>query len=222
MQRYLKNASEIEVYFNIKMNGILGVKRVDREGEIHFSVSPDNAMTLNKQDIKQWYPMRVTYSREMKIKALLDEAGIDSFIPMHYVEKTIKDKTTRNYEPVIHNLIFIYESRSCIDNLKSISLRELRYIMDRENHSPIIIPTKQMDDFIAVAATDDEQTMYLDAQDVALKRGDRVRILSGIWKGVEGKFVRIKRGLRVVVEIQGIMAIATASLHPSLVEKIDV
>lgn len=78
-----------------------------------------------------------------------------------------------------------------------------------------------MEDFIAVSGSIDEHILYLTPQEVALKNGDYVRITDGIWKGIEGKLVRIKKNLRVVVELQGLAAVATTSIHPSLVEKIE-
>ena len=98
----------------------------------------------------------------------------------------------------------------------------LRYIMDRETRQPITIPEQQMRNFIAVAGTYDQQIVYLPPMDVtAMSKGDRVRITGGIFEGVEGVFVRIKGDRRVVVSIQGIMAVATTFIHPSLIEKID-
>ena len=35
-------------------------------------------------DPKTWFPMRVTYSREMKVKGELDRLGIENFVPMTY------------------------------------------------------------------------------------------------------------------------------------------
>ncbi len=35
-------------------------------------------------DPKIWFPMRVTYQREMKVKSELDKLGIESFVPMRY------------------------------------------------------------------------------------------------------------------------------------------
>jgi len=35
-------------------------------------------------DPKIWFPMRVTYQREMKVKAELDRLGIECFVPMRY------------------------------------------------------------------------------------------------------------------------------------------
>jgi len=46
-------------------------------------------------DPKTWFPMRVTYQREMKVKAELDRLGIENFVPMRYriVERRV-DGTT--------------------------------------------------------------------------------------------------------------------------------
>lgn len=170
-----------------------------------------------------WYPLRVTYSRELKVKEYLDGCTIENFLPMHYEEKLQGERMVRQLVPVVHNLLFARASRHDMGQLKSDSPVSglVRYMMDPVTRLPLIVPDKQMQDFIAVAGTVDEQVMFLSPSEVAMKKGDRVRIIGGIWKGVEGKFVRVKRGLRVVVEIQGVMAVATASLHPSLVQKIE-
>lgn len=52
-----------------------------------------------------------------------------------------------------------------------------------------------------------------------MKKRDRVRVTGGIFEGVEGEFVRIKGDRRVVDSIQGVM-VATAFIHPSLIELI--
>ena len=46
-------------------------------------------------DPKTWFPMRVTYQREMKVKAELDRLGIENFVPMRcrIVERRV-DGTT--------------------------------------------------------------------------------------------------------------------------------
>lgn len=170
-----------------------------------------------------WYPLRVTYSRELKVKEYLDTCSIESFIPMHYAEKEQGEGVVRQLVPVIHNLVFVHISRNDIEELKASSPVStlIRYMMNPITRLPIVIPEKQMQDFIAVAGTVEEQVMYLSPTEVAMKKGDRVRIIGGIWNGVEGKFIRVKRDLRVVVEIEGVMAVATAGIHPSLVQKLE-
>ena len=172
---------------------------------------------LKKQEGIAWYAIRVTYSREMIFKEYLDGHNVENFIPMHY------ESTDLKLVPIIHNLVFVHSTKRSIDTFKSeLEVRlPIRYIMDKATGRPIIIPDKQMQDFIAVSGTYDDQLVYLDPVSVILKKGDKVRITGGIFSGVEGVFVRVKGDRRVVVSIQGIMAVATAFIHPSLIEKIE-
>lgn len=44
--------------------------------------------------------------------------------------------------------------------------------------------------------------------------------ITGAFRGVEGEFVRVRNDRRVVVTIEGVMAVATTFVHPSLVEPV--
>ena len=159
-------------------------------------------MNTSSADLN-WYPLRITYSRELALKNYLDSKQIENFIPMRYEYIVRNECKIRKLVPAIHNLVF-----------------PIRYIMDCETQQPITIPDVQMRSFIAVAGNCDQQVVYLDPTTINLKRGQRVRITGGVFEGVEGEFVRIKDDRRVVVVIQGLMAVATAFIHPSLIEQI--
>ena len=45
----------------------------------------------------QWFAMRVTYRRELDVKNLLDQQGVSSFIPMHYVIRMAKKRAQRKF-----------------------------------------------------------------------------------------------------------------------------
>lgn len=92
-----------------------------------------------------------------------------------------------------------------------------------ESEYQSLFPDDQMRHFMAVTATYDEQLLYLDPAEINLQQGDLVRITQGIFTGVVGRFLRIKggRSRRVVVSVQGVMAVATAALPASFVEKIE-
>lgn len=174
------------------------------------------------KDEQCWFAVRVTYSREMVLKKYLDRFGIENFVPMCYSEASVRNQRGRVLVPVIHNLVFIRCSRAELIRIKTETEGRLpvRYILDRETHQPLIIPSKQMQDFIAVAGTLDEQLIYLDPTETSLKKGDKVRITGGLFAGVEGVMMRIRGDRRIVVAVTGMMAVATAFIHPSLLEKI--
>lgn len=169
---------------------------------------------------KKWYPLRVTYQQEMKVKHDLDSKKIECFIPMTYVYKMHGERRIKQLKPAIHNLIFVRLSEVEIKEYKERSPLPIRYIMNRETRKPITIPDRQMHNFIGVAGTYDEQLIYLDPNPQNWKKGQRVRIMGGIFNGYEGRFLRIKGDRRVVVEIPGIIAVATGYIHPSLIEPI--
>ena len=176
------------------------------------------------------FDMKVDIAREpyiglskLALKEYLDGECIENFIPMHYEYIVKNERRVRKLVPAVHNLVFIRSSRERIDRIKDEMGMTLpiRYIMDRESRQPIVVPTSQMRSFMAVAGSYDQQLVYLEPSAVAFRKGQRVRVTGGIFAGVEGEFIRVKNDRRVMVSIQGVMAVATTYIHPSLIEPLD-
>lgn len=174
-----------------------------------------------EQEKKVWYALRVTYNRELKVKADLDAKGITCFVPMQYQRLEKDGRMMKKLVPSVHNLVFVNIEPTAMAYYKAHTAMPVRYIMDHETHKPIVVPDRQMRNFIAVAGTYDEQLIYLNPDPGDFSKGDRVRILGGVFKGAEGTFVRVKGDRRVVVSIPGVVAVATTFIHPSLIERIN-
>jgi transcription antitermination factor NusG len=71
------------------------------------------------------------------------------------------------------------------------------------------VPEKVMEDFIKVASTMDEDIIYLTEISSKLHEGQTVKVKEGPFKGVEGKIVRIRKSRRILVELPGMLAVAT-------------
>lgn len=184
--------------------------------------SMERSQSILSSSALNWYALRITYGRELALQEYLNSEGIENCIPMHY-EYTIKnERRVRKLVPAVHNLVFVRSSRSCIDAIKESRSATLpiRYIMDREYHRPIIVPDSQMRNFMAVSANYDESLLYFEPSELNIRKGARVRITGGLFEGVEGEFVRVRNDRRVVVTIEGVMAVATTFVHPSLVEPV--
>lgn len=175
-------------------------------------------------DPKIWFPMRVTYSREMKVKAELDRLGIESFVPMMY--KVVDgDMPQRELVPAISNLIFVRSTQERISGLKSSNktLEPLRYMIDQtaqQPHTIMTVPDRQMQNFMRVASRTDDSVMFLDDESVVGKEGKRVEIIGGSFEGVTGVIRRVKRCKRVVVEIEGVASVAIAFVPAGLLREI--
>ena len=174
-----------------------------------------------------WFPMRVTYSRELKMKAELDRLEIENFLPMTY---KLFDADTANPHrelvPAINNLIFIRSSKDRISTLKStnVVLQPLRYIMDRtaqQAHTIMTVPDAQMQNFMRVASMTDDSVMFLNDETVIGKEGKRVLITGGIFNGVTGVIRRVKRCKRVVVELDGLATVAIAFVPAILLKELE-
>lgn len=167
-----------------------------------------------------WFAIRVTYHRELKVKEDLDARGIPNFVPMQYRREERKGVMVKRLVPSVHNLIFIYTTPSEMTEYKKTTTLPIRYIMDRETHKPVTVPTREMENFIKVAGTYDEKLIYLNPDPGDFTKGERVRIIGGPFAGAEGIFVRVKGDRRVLINILGLVAVATTYVHPSMIEKI--
>ena len=170
-----------------------------------------------------WFAIRVSYSRELALKAILDAEKIENFIPMRYEYVIKSGKRVRRLLPAIHNLVFVHSTRKRIDALKDEleSSMPIRFIMNREFCRPVVIPDAQMCSFILVAGSHEEAILYVEPAELHLAKGQKVRITGGVFEGVIGEFVRIRHDRRVVVNIEGVMAVATTFISPSLVEPVE-
>ncbi|WP_294747092.1 UpxY family transcription antiterminator [uncultured Prevotella sp.] len=180
-------------------------------------------------DPKMWFPMRVTYQREMKVKAELDRLGIENFVPMRYkvVERHNNGDTElrRVLVPAINNLIFVRSTQERVSELKRTNevLEPLRYMMDHtaaREHAIMTVADGEMENFMRVASRTDDSVMFLDDETVLGKEGKRVEIMGGAFEGVTGVIRRVKRCKRVVVEIEGVASVAIAWVPAGMLKEI--
>lgn len=156
--------------------------------------------------------MRVTYGREVAVKAFLDSIGVEAYLPM--TEKSWRDgKAIRHKRmPAISNLLFVHDCQKHITQLKH-TQREaepLRYMTKptgAEKYASweiLIVPDRQMENFLKVATGPEEQRTFLKVEEMRGKAGEKVVITSGPFAGVEGVIKRIHGNKHVTVELEGI------------------
>ena len=122
--------------------------------------------------------------------------------------------------PAVSSLIFVYWTREALDSyIRSFAdARPVNYYWDRTTNSPLTIPDKDMENFIAVASTLDEDLIYLTEISDKLREGQTVKVKEGPFKGVEGKIVRIRKSRRILVELPGMLAVASTYVAPEELE----
>lgn len=165
--------------------------------------------------------MRVTYRRELKAKKNLDTEGIENYIPMRWSSRIRHGRKVRELVPVVRGLVFVRTVLSEIQRVKQ-KMPYLQYIVDRRSGTKIVVPEDQMKLFIAVTGTYDDKLLWFGEDEVNLAAGTRVRIVAGEFEGYEGIFLKVKgaRDKRVVIAIEGVIAVALATISPELIEVI--
>ena len=84
-----------------------------------------------------------------------------------------------------------------------------------------VIPNKQMTLFMLVTSSGESGLKFYSADDLCgFKQGKKVRIIEGPLKGAEGYVKRIQKNRRLLVAIEGIVAVATSYIPPQFMENV--
>ena len=184
-----------------------------------------------RQEGYDWFVLRAIYNR---VNAAVEKAkknGIKTYVPMHYVQKVIAGKKKRILQPLLPNFIFIYATREQAGAFVKKTVGEptsfIKYYLDKTlppeangKNPPLIIPYNAMINFIKATSTDSEHVRIVTAEQCHYKSGDKVRVISGDFKGVVGKVARIAGQQRIVVEISGFCLVATAYIPSDFLEEV--
>ena len=182
-------------------------------------------MEINDNTQKlEWYALSAPHRREMEAKRLLEKNKIRCFIPMSTSVVTVGGKKQRRDVPAVSNLIFAQSTRTNLQHVKS-GIPYIQYKVNTENgrNVPIIVPDRQMEQFIAISEIRNEKIIYLSPDEINLSKGTRVRVIGGAFNNIEGVFIKLKgkRQKRVVVLVSGVAAVATAEIEPEYIQVIE-
>ena len=169
-----------------------------------INTDPGRPKNTSAGVLSSWYALRATYSRELKVQAQLNAMGVRTFVPMMW-------KRVEKEGRAVKNLCFVYWTKHDIDEyIRGFGGNSpVNYYWDRTAGRALTVPEKAMDDFIKVASTMDEDIIYLTEISSKLHEGQTVKVKEGPFKGVEGKIVRIRKSRRILVELPGMLAVAT-------------
>ena len=188
-------------------------------------MSTEKKSDINRLEEPVWFAMSATFGRELKAKTFLESKQVKCFVPMRY--EIVKDKTQgkiRKLVPAINNLIFVYTTKERIQTLKSVA-EYLQYLTKPVGgkNIPITVPEYQMQQFITVCDTYNENLVYLSPNEINLKEGTPVKIIGSEFDGIEGTFVKVNKSRKksVVVMIQGLTAVMIAEFEDGYLQVLE-
>lgn len=170
-------------------------------------------------ELPHWYALRTRARFEKKTDGLLRAAGIESFAAVAEVERRWADRTRKVGMPIFSGYIFV--------RIPLIRIADaLRWpgavgLVKRRG-----VPSPLRDDEIAgvihlARGITESGTLPNEAED-QLTPGERVRVVEGPFRGMEGTLVEQGNGSYVAVRIEAIRQAKAVQVDPSLLERVRV
>lgn len=166
--------------------------------------------------------MKVFFNKGLQVRADLEEAGAECYMPMHTV---IEDRGGRRHKivrPLVSSLLFF---RCAPDRVPAMAAaagsRAMLYTRtDSTRREPAPIPDREMQIFRIVTSGEAENLEFFDDTPDRFRTGRPVRVTAGPFAGAEGHIVRIRGDRRLVVSIRGVCAVATTYIPQCFLETI--
>ena len=178
-------------------------------------------MSENSEE-RIWFSIGCTsLQKELKVRDDARRYGLEAFVPLTYVVKTHRGQKHRALVPALSKLLFVKgtleEVKDYIQHAHYVVFIRKSTFSNKEEY--LTVPTKAMEDFIAVTEHHEEHVTYFRPEEISLQEGDMIRIKGGIYDGREGTIMRIKgkRNKHLVVQIPGTL-VAAVELTPEIVE----
>ncbi|NCA76712.1 MAG: UpxY family transcription antiterminator [Alphaproteobacteria bacterium] len=160
-----------------------------------------------------WYAVYTRSRWEKKLMLMLNEKGIEAYVPLRKALHHWSDRKKLIDEPIIRSYCFVrITSRDYYEVLNTPGA--VRYVWF--SGKPAVIPERQIDTLKAVTGSDVPVTCIPDT----FETGVRVRITAGQLIGLEGELISISNKKKVIIRIDHLNQVLTLSISPLLIERI--
>ena len=201
---------------------------------LQTGVSTKNALLATKPkapreaDTPHWYALRTTYGREKKAYDYMTAKGITAFYPTTDTVKLIKGKRKVVTESRLPNIFFAYGTEEQLKSFvyDNVNLPFLRFyyrhvhVGRRIEKIPLIVPDYQMESLKIICAADADNTIVSLVEVPKLEKGQLVRVIDGVFKGVVGRVARWQGQQRVGVIVDDLVTVVTAYIPSAFIELI--
>jgi transcription antitermination factor NusG len=145
-----------------------------------------------------WFVARTRNDQELGIRNKLKKLDIDCFLPTSVVVKQLKYRKKKIEVPRLRNLIFIHTTKEKACSVHNDYGIPIFYMKDMQTHSLLVVPEKQMLDFMFVMDIGPDSVSFGNGP---LAAGEKVRVVKGEFAGIEGEVVSIANSSRVIIRI---------------------
>jgi len=172
----------------------------------------------NNQEI-HWFVARTRARQEKKIRQIIEEMGIEVYLPVREEMRQWHDRRKKVEVVLIPSIIFLHTDKATALSLPNERGVPIRFAINTTlvRHEIMTVPTHEMENFMRFLCSNDEE-LQIDEELIYIP-GTKVRIARGPMAGVEGELVRVDNKKKVVVRLTGLIA-CSLEIPMSRLEKI--
>lgn len=170
---------------------------------------------------KKWYALKVFYNKVFELESKLKVHSDETYVPVKVVEKMVKGKRTYIQKPAISSLLFLSATHEQVENLLPMIEGKALFYRDKGCKHPTAIPDREMMMFKKVTSGHSDGLEYFDGNVAKYCTGQRVRVIDGFFQGCEGYIHRIKGDRRLIVAVEGLVAVATTHIPSAFLEPVQ-
>ena len=159
-----------------------------------------------------WFAMRIFNNRILRIKEEWEQKGARTYMAV----KTT-DKRTVQLAP---SLLFVRTTPDALKAFKQDHFSEIMLYRKPESTQPAPIDDREMEMFVLVTSALDGRDVEVTTQTFDFKPGEKVRVIEGPFKGAEGIIRRIKKDRKLLVTVNGVVAVAVSHIPGQFLERI--
>ena len=156
------------------------------------TASPTTKQPSTPQDEPQWFALKAS-RQERKAAELLTAAGMRTFFPQVAADLTVQGKKVIVQRPLIPNTLFAFAPFRQLNALRNAHpFITYSYKKVDGKYKILQVPTREMERFIDSSTKMHDDIAYFRPEEVDLQKGDRVRIVGGVFDGYEGTLLKAK------------------------------
>ena len=143
---------------------------------------------------------------------------MQTYRPMRIAEHFTDAGKTYEEEPLVSNLLFVRADQAYVNDLKRVTKNRASVYCYPSTTVPAVVTDKEMELFMLVVRAGGHR---LESVDIPIDKGDKVRVTDGLFKGAEGYIRRVHGTKRLVVAIEGVVAVAVTHIPRQFLERIE-
>lgn len=146
---------------------------------------------------RKWYVAYVRLFHERKTAEKLAAMGIESFVPVREEIHQWSQRKKKVMRVLIPQMIFIHATPK--ERLEALTLASIsHYMVLRGEHTPAIIPDRQMQQFMFMVDYSEES---IEMYNSPLQPGQSIKVIKGPLAGMEGELMEIEGKSKVIVRL---------------------